>query len=238
MLDAASFPVLWQISDATGVRPEWLLPVLYNESGFEPSRPNDQGYPYYGLNQIAGTWLADHGIGVSDYLTWPASEQLSTVVLPYVANQVAKYGALRSGVKVALANAYPAALAHASNLSSTVYCKPAGGCPVGRSSDAYCANAGLDFDKSGCVTIKDLATWVRRAATATPVRSAIASAYALRPSEVQSDATLGYDYRAPVSPLTPPSGPSFGPFFEGVVIASAAVALALNLPRLRRLVLA
>lgn len=235
MLDAASYPVLWQISDATGVRPEWLLPVLYNESGLDPSVANGQGYPYYGLNQISGGWLSQHSITPSDYLTWPASEQLQTVVKAYMAQQIANYGPLRSGTKVALANFYPAALKGASSLTANVLCRPARACTT-PDSDAYCANQGLDADHSGCITVGDLATWVRRAAMTPAVRSAIAAAYALRPSEVQSDPTLGYDFRPSPSPLLSPS--TRERFIEGIVVASAAASLVLSVPRLRRLVLA
>lgn len=236
MLDAASYPMLWQIYDATGVRPEWLLPVLYNESGLDPSVANGHGYPYYGLNQISGSWLTQHAIAPADYLAWPASEQLQNVVKAYMAQQIAHYGPLRSGTKVALANFYPAALKTASSLAANVVCRPARPCTT-PDSDAYCANQALDADRSGCITVSDLAAWVRRAAMTSTVRSAIAAAYALRPGEVQSDPTLGYDFRPSPAPpwLTPTTGARF---VEGILVASAAASLVLSVPRLRRLVLA
>ena len=237
MLDAASYPALWQLSDATGVRPEWVLPVLYNESGFNPAASNAAGYPYYGLNQISGNWLAQHGVATGDYLRWPASEQLRTVVAPYLAQQIARYGALRSGTKVALANFYPAALATASSLASTVVCKPGRPCHT-KDSDAYCANQALDLDHSGCITVGDMARWVRRAAMTPAVRSAIAAAYALRPREVQSDPALGYDFGPKAAPWQLPATRTVVSFLEGVVYASAATALVLNLPRLKRMVMA
>ena len=235
-LDAASFAALWKLYDATGVRPEWLLPVLWTESGFNPAIPNAQGYAYYGLNQISGTWLAQHGIAVNDYLTWPASQQIAQVVTPYVAQQVGSFGALQSGARVYLANFYPAALATAKTLDAQIVCKPAGGCPPAgtHSSSAYCANAGLDADHSGCITLGDLAAFVGRAASGSSVKSAIASCYALRPWETESDPALGYDFGPKPAPLSAPAASNGLRVFEVVVMASAIAGLVTAWPSVRR----
>lgn len=214
MLDAASYPALWALYDATGVRPEWLLPTLQIESGLDPSVPNAQGYPYYGLNQIAGSALQAQGIDPTDYLTWPASQQIARVVGPYVASQVATYGALRSGLKVYLANFYPAALPSSGSLAAHVVCKPARPC-VPHDPDPYCANAALDVDHSGCITVGDLATLVQRAAQSPAVAAAIASAYRVRPGQ-PTNPTYGLDYGAVVA-----SASSTG---HAVVIAGVAAA--------------
>lgn len=231
-LDAASYAALWQLYDATGVRPEWLLPVLWSESGLDPSISNLAGYPYYGINQISGSWLAQHGIAVGDYLTWPASEQISTVVTPYVAAQISQFGALQSGARVYLANFYPAALPSARSLGSHVVCRPAGGCGSPPFSNAYCANQGLDADGSGCITVQDLAVFVSRAASKPAVKAAIAQCYAVRPWEVQSDPALGYDFGPKPESLQAPQSASLQ-VFELVVMASAAAALVVNWPRVR-----
>ena len=40
----AAADALWALYDATGIRPEWILPVLYSESGFNPAIVNSLGY--------------------------------------------------------------------------------------------------------------------------------------------------------------------------------------------------
>ena len=235
-LDAASYAALWQLYDATGVRPEWLLPVLYTESGLNPAIPNQAGYAYYGINQISGTWLAARGIAVADYLTWPASEQIARVVAPYVAEQIGSFGALQSGARVYLANFYPAALATAHTLTAQIVCAPAGGCPPAgtKTASAYCANAGLDADRSGCITLGDLAAFMGKAAKASSVRAAIAACYALRPWEgPESDPALGYDFGPKPEPLNAPAQSTGLRVFEVVVMASAVASLVTAWPKLR-----
>ena len=108
MLDWPTFgDALWRVSDATGIRPEWQLPVLYLESGFDPSRPNAEGAPYYGLAQDYGPYLTRNGIAPADYLAMSAAEQLSRIVAPRLAGMVKVYGPLRSATRVYQANFLP-----------------------------------------------------------------------------------------------------------------------------------
>jgi len=176
---------LWALYDVTGVRPEHLLPVLAAESGLNPSVPNAAGYPYYGINQMNGTWLTNAGIDPQTYLTWQASEQIAGVVAPYMRGIVAKFGPLRFGTRVYQANFFPASLKTARSLSSKIVCSPSG---------AYTANAGLDADKSGCIEVSDLATAIRNQAAKSYVQAAISAAYSIRPSEKQQDPVYGTDF--------------------------------------------
>ena len=85
MVDAAFAAALWNPFYAkTGIRPEWIVPVLASESGLNPAVQNLQGYPYYGINQISATYLQARGIDPQSYLGWSASQQLVQVVTPYM----------------------------------------------------------------------------------------------------------------------------------------------------------
>ena len=107
-VDSAFSNALWNMYAKTGIRPEFLIPVLFSESGLNPAIQNFQGYPYYGINQINGTYLQRLGIDPSTYLTWSASQQLASVVTPYMQAQIAAFGPLRSGTRVYQANFLPA----------------------------------------------------------------------------------------------------------------------------------
>lgn len=192
MLDAASFDALWSIYDQTGVRPEYLLPVLYIESGLDPSIPNRAGYPYYGINQASTSWIAQYaGTDPQTYLTWPASRQLDTVVRGMLGSLVNTYGPLRSGIRVYQANFLPATLSKATALSDVI---------AARGDPFYGPNAGLDANQDGEITLGDLATVVGRAANAAAVQSAIADAYQVRPSESLQDPVFGTDFGRVVAP--------------------------------------
>jgi hypothetical protein len=180
----ASSQALWALYDVTGVRVEYLVPVLSAESGLNPSVPNAAGYPYYGINQMSGSWLSAAGITPSDYLTWPASQQIAAVVTPYMAGIVKQFGRLHSGTRVYQANFYPASLKTARTLASKIVCSP---------SQAYTANAGLDVNRSGCIEVSDLAATVQKQAATSGVQAAIAAAYALRPGEKERNPVYGTD---------------------------------------------
>jgi hypothetical protein len=220
-LDAAFPAALWTMSDKTGIRPEWILPVMQLESGLNPAIGNAGGYPYYGLNQISGRWLQARGIAPADYLTWPASQQVLRVVSEYMREQQAAFGPLRSATRVYQANLYPASLKTATTMDGVVIASK-GPCSPGRTSDPYCANVALDHDKSGAIEVRDLAWFMGKEAATKGVQAQIAAAYALRPGEKMSDPVLGYDFGGaaptPVLPIASGSG--------GLVLFAAFVALA------------
>jgi|SRR5579864_544283 len=171
-LDAASYGELWRIASETGVLPEYLLPGLYFESGFDPSIPNRAGEPFYGINQASADLISAYaGTDPQTYLTWPASAQLRTVVRGYVKALVNQYGKIRSATRFYQANFYPASLETARGLNDVIVAAP---------SAAYNANAGLDKDKKGSITVADLARVMTTAASSHAVQSAIAATYAAK----------------------------------------------------------
>ncbi len=224
-VDSAFASALWNPFYAqTGIRPEWIVPVLAAESGLNPGVPNQAGYPYYGLNQVSGSYLQARGIDPSDYLTWPASRQLVQVVTPFMASQIAAVGVRpQSGARVYQLNFLPATLPTAPSLTSVLARRPPGGCPSGRSSSFYCANAGFDTARKGYIDVQDLADSVARQAAKPYVQSVIASAYAVAPAGVgsETDPVYGDDF----APAAIAGGSSWGPALA--LAASALVAIGL-----------
>jgi hypothetical protein len=176
MLDfPAAASALWGITAATGIKPEWLLPILSHESGFNPAVPNQAGAPYYGIGQNGTADIATYaGVTPDVYLTWTASQQLSTVVKGYLSAAVHSYGPLRSGVRVYQAEYLPATLPIAKKLTDTI--ASASDDPHG----FYRANAGLDTNHDGAITLGDLASIVTAEARKQTVQQAIRDTYAAR----------------------------------------------------------
>lgn len=172
----------WAIYDSTGIRPEWLIPGLAIESGLNPSLPNAAGYPYYGINQISGNYLAARSIDPQDYLTWTASQQLNTIVKPYMEGQVESFGPLDSGIRVYQANFYPASLRYAPGLDDVIVAAPHA---------AYEANRYLDTSGKGSITPRDLGVRLSQQVAKSFVQRAIADTYALRPGETPTDPVFG-----------------------------------------------
>jgi len=169
-LDPASYAELWRIASETGVLPEHILPTLYFESGFDPSIQNRSGAEFFGINQASTDLISAYaGTDPQTYMTWPASAQLRTVVRGYVKALVNQYGKIHSATRFEQANFYPASLETARGLNDVIVSAP---------SAAYNANAGLDKDKKGSVTVSDLARVMTTAASSHAVQSAIAATYA------------------------------------------------------------
>ena len=190
MLDQpASGYALWAISDATGIRPEWLLPGAYLESGYNPAIVNSIGCS--GVLQLCQN-IPD------GYTSWPASQQLSQEVSGRLQATVARYGPLRSGTRFYIANLLPAALPQAKRLGDVIAQKgssatyPGGGGLM--SGAVYAGNSSLDFDHNGTLTVQDIADKVAWAASQPAVQSAIQQTYALRPGQSPMDPVYGLDF--------------------------------------------
>lgn len=212
-LGDSGFPAaLWYFYNQTNIRPEWIVPVLFSESGLNPAIQNLQGYPYYGINQVSGSYLQARGIDPTSYLGWSASQQLQTIVTPYMMSQISAFGALQSGTKVYQANFLPATLATATSLDSVLAVAPSGGCGSGRTSNIYCANPGLDYTKKGTITVSDLAHFVAKEAAIPYVQNVIASAYAAAPDGVgpETDPVYGNDFPAGGGAVASSLGPVIG----------------------------
>ena len=190
LLASAAVAALWALYDRTGIRPEWIAPTLYIESGFNPALQNRAGAPYYGIGQNAAGDIAAAGATPAEYMTWSAEEQLAEVVTPYFARQVKAFGPLRSGTRVYQANFLPGTLPTARGLSQVI---------AWRGSAFYAANAAaLDPTRDGAITVSDIALVVARAAAEGEVRAALAQAYALRPSERMTSPVYGADFLDPL----------------------------------------
>jgi len=163
---------LWTLYDASGLRPEWVLPGLYLESGFNPALRNGQGAPYYGVAQDFGPYLTRHGIAPGDYLAMSAQEQLAAIVAPRLETLAKAWGPLRSATRVYQANFQPATLKRTPGLWSVI---------LWRGSPDYASNTILDVLRDGAITVSDLAWWMMHEAAAPECAAAIARAYVLRP---------------------------------------------------------
>ena len=194
---------LWKLYDVSGVRPEWVIPMLYTESGFDPSLPNAQGAAHYGIAQDYGPYLQRHGIDPTAYLAMSAAEQLHAIVSPRLAELAKAWGPLRSATRVYQANYMPATVKRTPGLASVI---------AWRGSPEYAANAWLDATRDGAITVSDLAYWMKKKAAQTEARRAILRAYELRPSEVPADVVYGSDFANPVT--------------AGLVFAAAVSAIA------------
>jgi len=198
----ASATALWSIYDQTGVRPEYILPTLWAESGFNPAIQNQQGADYWGINQMSGDWIQSHlHVTPQVYATWPASQQLTQAVLPFVQGLPKP---LLSGTRFEQANYLPA------TVNGGPHWKPAryltdivvSSLQYGGTNASANYNKGIDTQNKGYITVADIEAFVRKALP--NIQSALQSTYALRPNEVMADPVIGTDpYLGPNPPPSP-----------------------------------
>lgn len=195
---------LWRVSDQTGIRPEWQLPVLSLETAgtFDPATINS--IRCVGLNQFCPSVYSQYvPVPVDEYRRWSASRQLSGPILDFWRNAVGAYGPIRSATRLMLAQ-----------FGLPRINKPLGDVVFSGDSREYRANChgcpdrpcGLDPTCKGFISVQDVAN-VLRFRTQTPeVREALARAYALRPGERPYDPIYGFDYgfAAPIETVNPP----------------------------------
>jgi hypothetical protein len=196
MLDfPAAGEALWAIFDAGGPRPEFVLPTLWAESGFEPSIQNLAGASNFGVNQATPGLISSYAsTDPGTYVTWTASQQIATVVRGMLLDLVSKYGPLRSGARVEQANFLPSTLSTARSLDAVLTRFPEA---------AYQGNVALDTANKGTITIRDLAAFLTRGAKQSGgrVQAAIAQTYDLRPDERPREMVLGDDFGSGAGPL-------------------------------------
>ena len=194
MLDfPAAANALWSLYDATGIRPEWLLPPLYYESAGFQNVQNFAGYPYYGVNQASVQMLSGYGITPDQYLAMPISEQIRRVVTPEFVGLQQRYGPLRSGLRIYQANFLPATLPVVKSLDGVLATQGHDDWGAG---DVYGANAGFDTQHKGTIVLGDLAAAVQKSAAAPAVVDALRQTYAARPQELpfKRDPVYGDDF--------------------------------------------
>lgn len=182
----ASADAFWQIYDQVGIRPEFLIVVLANESGLNPTLPNQAGAPYYGIGQNAGSFIQSQiGMTVDQYLQQPASFQLTHVVLPYFAGNVRSYGVPKSGWQLYQMEYCPGSLKWAPKLDDVITS------PTEHTDCSYSANASFDVGRKGYITPRDLAAVLTVQANKQSVKDAIAAVYARRPWMIPEDPVYG-----------------------------------------------
>ena len=132
------------VSHRLQIPPEWLMSVIYSESKFNAKAKNHKGSGAVGLIQWMPATARDYGVSTSQLLKMDHLQQLD-FVYEYLNRVRLKYGSFDSITELYLAILYPRAVGEGT--CYTLYAKP---------SVAYRQNAGLDANKDGAVTVKDI----------------------------------------------------------------------------------
>jgi len=220
---------LWRVSDELGIRPEWVLPVLYFESAktFDPAIMNSG--KCVGLNQLCpSTYSSYVNVPVSEYRTWSASQQLWGPIFNYWRDQERAYGPIRSSTRLMLAQFGHNLLRTASRLDSVVFAAP---------SAEYAANCprvpcSLDPTQKGYITVQDVANVMAYAARAPAVRDAISRAYAMRPWSHPTDPVYGTDFGVEPPPIAVPQQEP-GILTTTLTVAALSIAAGFGVHQLR-----
>ncbi len=132
------------VSKSLEIPPEWLMAVMYSESKFNASVENHKGSGATGLIQFMPETARDFGISAEELRNMGHKNQLN-IVYEYLNRVKNKYGEYNSLTDLYLAILYPKALS--GDYCFTLYAEP---------SAMYSQNSGLDRDKDGRVTVKDI----------------------------------------------------------------------------------
>jgi hypothetical protein len=188
---------LWSLYAQTGIRPEYILPVLALESNFNPAIVNSIGCT--GIFQLCQNIPAG-------FASWSASQQMNGYGIVMYRGDVQRFGPLRSATRVYQANILPSTLATATTLDSVIARRgssaiiPNSHPPLSEGA-VYAANSGLDANHDGEITVGDLATKMRQYLARSDVQSAITQTYALQPGQSPvADPVFGDDFPAPAAP--------------------------------------
>ena len=133
-----------KVANKLSVPAEWLMAVMYSESKFDASVSNHRGSGATGLIQWMPTTAKDFDITVEKLRNLNHTEQLD-YVYEYLDRVRRKYKQYETLTELYLAILYPRAIGE--DYCYTMYAKP---------SEAYKLNIGLDIDKDGRVTVKDI----------------------------------------------------------------------------------
>lgn len=139
-----------EIAALLEVPPAWLMTVMYAESGFEAGVANHKGSGAVGLIQFMPGTARDLGISAPRLQQMTASQQLE-YVYSYLAQVRDRYGPYQSLTDLYLAILYPKA--RGQDVCYTLYAKPG---------ITYRQNAGLDENRDGRVTIRDIEMRMKR----------------------------------------------------------------------------
>ncbi|MGB1207524.1 MAG: transglycosylase SLT domain-containing protein [Chitinophagales bacterium] len=139
-----------RIAKKLRVPPEWLMAVMYSESRLNPNAVNLKGSGATGLIQFMPNTIGDFGITIKQLKKLTPTEQLD-YVYEYLHRVRIKYRPYENITDLYLAILYPRALTGDS--SFVLYQKP---------SKMYRQNAGLDENKDGKVSVKDVEKRLKR----------------------------------------------------------------------------
>jgi hypothetical protein len=135
---------------ALAVAPEWLMAVMYAESGFDPAVMNRQGSGAVGLIQFMPATAGELRISSARLREMAPLAQLD-YVHAYFEQVRQRYGPYQDLTDLYLAVLYPKA--RGQDFCYTLYARP---------HQAYRQNAGLDENQDGRVTITDIDRRLRR----------------------------------------------------------------------------
>ena len=182
-LDSNFWPALWNLAVASGTRPEVFLTVWFAESGLEPTAQNVDGC--IGLNQTCPKEMGGPGFPstAEAYRALPAGQQVAWIAPQVHAAVKLNGGPFASAARYYQANLLPATLATAKR-SGDVIASKAGPYPM-----EYAANAALDVNRDGRITLQDLGDYLAALVRdhgynvdqGAPLSVAIHTAYANRP---------------------------------------------------------
>ncbi|GAB4421455.1 MAG: hypothetical protein OHK0039_36230 [Bacteroidia bacterium] len=138
------------ISHALNVPPEWLMAVIHHESRFDPRIRNMRGSGATGLLQFMVPAVRDLNDRMGTRYYMRDIQQMSAIdqldlVYEYLQTVRERYGEFERLSDLYLAVLYPRALEQ--DPCYTLFSKP---------SKTYSQNAGLDEDRDGSITIKDI----------------------------------------------------------------------------------
>lgn len=139
-----------EISRMLAVPPEWMMAVMYAESGFDPGILNHKGSGATGLIQFMPGTALELNVSIERLKRMTAVQQLEYVYL-YMQNVRERYGEYQSLTDFYLAILYPKA--RGQDYCYTLYASP---------SQSYKQNSGLDEDKDGRVTVSDIDKHMKR----------------------------------------------------------------------------
>lgn len=139
------------VADQLEIPAEWLMAVIYTESRFNAKAVNLKGSGATGLIQFMPTTARDFGTSTKELKDFDHIDQLD-YVYKYLQNVRNKYGNFKSLTQLYLGILYPKALEE-DNSCLTLFAKPA---------EAYRMNSGLDEDKDGVITVKDIDRRMKR----------------------------------------------------------------------------
>lgn len=133
-----------EISKKLDIAPDWLMAVMYAESGFDPRADNKKGSGAVGLIQFMPFTAGSMNLSTAEIRSMDAVEQLDYVCL-YLQGMRKRGGNFTGLTDLYLSILYPKARGKSDGY--VLFAKP------GR---AYHQNAGLDENRDGRVTVEDI----------------------------------------------------------------------------------